>query len=548
MSFRTVLSNKKIILSSSVVILSLFVSFATCRFTTPTVFGGRDQGAIATAAINLAKYKSFTFSTPASQDLFQKYGPGKALNYPGFDYTKGGRLVTRFPKIYIAYLAGFYKLFGLKGIQYANFIPLFLFYVLFWLTLRQFFSEKISFLGFLIALTFFPFLWFAKYALTEIFMLALVWTGVYFLLIYQSSMNVRYMQIALAAFALSALTRVEGIAFFFLAAIYILALQKKKIIPKPKNFNKYLLVSTLFLLIIYAYLNFPALLDSSKNIIKAFLPGSLKESRPSANLYAYLGRIFLIYNALSYLILGLAGIVYAFLMSSQAKSRDLQEQSNKPTLKISRLASLARNDKLIIFFILFPSYFYLISPQITLDDPWFLRRFVFAVFPALIFYSVYFLNRFFYHKIFLYVTLVVLIATNIAVSQRFINLSENKDLLPQVEKLSQKFGPDDLILVDRMATGSGFSLMSEPMSALYGKNAVYFFNADDLKYISQDRYKNIYLAAPLSEDTAWYSDLIKGKPFSPENISNNFLEPSEKKWALAQNVESKTFAGIWKIK
>lgn len=165
-----------------IIFISILVSFAACYFATPTVFGGRDQGAIATAAIDLAKYKSFTFSTPASQDLFQKYGSGKALNYPGFDYTKDGKLSSRFPKAYIAYLAAFYAVLGLKGIQYANFLPLALFFILFWLTLQRFFPEKISFLGFLLAVTFFPFLWFAKYTLTEIFMLFLVWAGIYFLI------------------------------------------------------------------------------------------------------------------------------------------------------------------------------------------------------------------------------------------------------------------------------------------------------------------------------------------------------------------------------
>ena len=48
--------------------------------------------------------------------------------------------------------------------------------------------------------------------------------------------------------------------------------------------------------------------------------------------------------------------------------------------------------------------------MITLDEPWFLRRFVFAVFPALIFYTIYILQKFFRHKIFLYFVLVVLIA------------------------------------------------------------------------------------------------------------------------------------------
>jgi len=512
-----------------VLFLSFFISFITCYFATPTIFGGRDQGSIATAAIELVKNKSFSFSAPLSEDLFQKYGPGKALNYPGFNYTREGELITRFPKAYIAYLAIFYAILGLKGLQYANFLPLGLFLFLFWLTLRRFFSEKISFLGFLVAATFFPFLWFAKYTLTEIFTLFLIWTGIYFLISCRRPtsklVDVGRLQVSLVAFALSALTRIEGIIFFALAVIYILLLDRKKIFHLPKNLRKFLLLSTLFLATAYVFLNFPALSDSLKNVAKTFLPNSTKDSTPSPSLYLHLLRLFFNYNILVYLVLGLTGI---FLIA-----RKIKENWSKP--------------EFLVIFILFPSFFYLISPLISLDDPWMLRRFVFAVFPALIFYSVYFLNRFFYHKIFLYLTLSTLIAANSFLSWRFIPLSENKDFLPQVEKIFQKFGPDDLILVDRLAAGSGFSLLSEPLRTILGKNAVYFFNAEDLPLIDRSKYKNIYLAVSEEENKSWYTHLEK-TPAGSAMISNNFLEPSQEIFGLPVNIEYRGKIIFWKVK
>lgn len=522
------LSHNKFILST-IVFLAFMASFTTCYFATPTVFGGRDQGAIATAAIDLVKYKSFTFSAPVSEDLFQKYGPGKALNYPGFDYTKDGKLVTRFPKAYIVYLAAFYALLGLKGIQYANFFPLALFLILFWLTLRRFFPEKISFLGFLIAATFFPFLWFAKYALTEIFMLALVWTGIYFLIICRrptsTDLDVRRLQISLAALALSALTRIEGIIFFLIAISYIHILNRKKIISLPKNFQKYLFFSVLFLLIVYILFNFPSLSDSLKNIAKTFLPNSSRDSAPSASLYSHLIRVFFSYNILVYFFLGLASIFWLL--------KSFKRNWMKP--------------EFLPLFLTFPAFFYLISPQITLDDPWMLRRFIFAVFPALIFYSIYFINRFFRHKIFLYFALTALVAANSVISWRFLSFSENRDLLPQIEKISQKFGPADLILVDRLATGSGFSLLSEPMRTIFGKNAVYFFNSDDLNYIKSERYKNIYLIAPFSSKNTWYENIQKELVATTE-IENNVLTASSSAFDLARDQKISTPIGIWRKK
>ncbi|MFA6285078.1 MAG: hypothetical protein WC643_00930 [Parcubacteria group bacterium] len=509
-----------------VVLVSLLASFATCYFATPTVFGGRDQGSIGTAAIYLSQNHNLEIQNPIALDLFKKYGPGKALNFPGFDYAKNGDLISRFPVGYTSFLAAEYNLFGLKGIQYANFVPLFFFFAIFWLILKEVFDKKISFLGFLLAVTFFPFLWLSKYALTETYMLFLVSTGILFLLWQAKHKKNLFFWLALSAFSLSALVRIEGIVFFFLAIIYFFLLQKKESTAIPKNFKKYLLISTLVLLGLYTYLNFPDLVDSSKNLVKAFLPNSTKESAPSANLYSYLARIFFNYNLLAYLVIGLAGILVL--------AKNIRKNWTKP--------------EFLMIFITFPAFLYLLSPMITLDEPWLLRRFVFAVFPALIFFAVYALQKFFYHKIFLYIVLVVLIAGNSVVSWRFFALSENKDLLPQIERISQRFSADDLILVDRMATGSGYSLISEPLRTLYGKNAVYFFNADDLNYIDQSRYKNIYLIAPSPEKNSWYADLVKDRNFEVDLVTNNFLEPPESKWALAVNVQSEDFVGIWKIK
>jgi hypothetical protein len=529
MSFFKPITNYQLPITKSffVLFISFLAGLTTCYFATPTVFGGRDQGAIATAAIELVKNKSFSFSAPLSEELFQKYGPGKALNYPGFDYTREGKLITRFPKAYIAYLAVFYAALGIKGLQYANFLPLALFLFLFWLTLRQFFSEKVSFLGFLVAITFFPFLWFAKYTLTEIFMLFLVWTGIYFLISFRRRTSKACLQVSLAAFALSTLTRIEGMAFFALAVIYILLLDRKKIIRLPKNFPKFIFLSTLFLAIIYVFLNFPALFDSLKNIAKAFLPNSTKDSAPSPSLYLRLLELFFNYNILVYLVLGLAGI---FLIV-----RKMKENWSKP--------------EFLVIFILFPSFFYLVSPLISLDDPWMLRRFVFSVFPVLIFYTIYFLHHLFRHKIFLFLTLVVLIVANIFISWRFIFLSENKDLLSQVEEISQKFGPNDLILVDRLAVGSGFSLLSEPLRTIFGKKAVYFFNAEDLNFINRAKYSNIYLITPEinEEKPNWYADIEK-IPAGLATISNNFLEPSQERFGLPINMEYKGKIIFWRVK
>src|SRR4030042_2143637 len=96
-----------------------------------------------------------------------------------------------------------------------------------------------------------------------------------------------------------------------------------------RNDRKLIIIFAFFLIILYLFLNFPALSDSAKNFAKAFLPNSTKESIPSANLYSYLARIFFSYNILPYLILGLAGIIWSFCLSSRAKSRPARFHSRR---------------------------------------------------------------------------------------------------------------------------------------------------------------------------------------------------------------------------
>jgi hypothetical protein len=508
-----------------VILISLAVSFASCFWATPTVFGGRDQGSISSAAINLTSNHHFKFSTPLSADLFKKYGPGKALNFPGFDYASDGNLITRFPLGFTSYLGAAYALFGLRGLQYANLPFLFLFLVIFWLLLRQFFSRPISFLGFLISATFFPFLWFAKYTLTETYSLFLIWAGILSLIYFVTKKENIYFYIGLFSLALSAFVRIEGIVFLILAIIYFKFISKNRSLSKPK-FDKLFWWLAGLVIALYMILNFPTLLDSAKNITKAIIPSYGKDSAPSGALYQKLLFLFFDYNFLIYIIAGLTSLIYLFVNLRKNYARNLY----------------------IPAFILFPSILYIFFPLISLDDPWMFRRYVFAAFPLLILYSIYTINKFFYHKVFLYFTFIVLILANIVISVRFIDRSENKELLPQIEKMSQKFGDHDLILVDRLASGSGFSLLSEPLANLYHKNAVYFFNLDDLESIDERRYANIYLIAPIPEQTTWYLDLLKNKSFEYLYIENSFLTPSEKNFSLAQFEFGGTDSAIWKIK
>ena len=73
-------------------------------YTTPTIFGGRDEGSFANAAILLAQNHSLSDSSTVVQEFFEVYGPGKALNFPGFFYSTSGALKSQFLPGYTSWI------------------------------------------------------------------------------------------------------------------------------------------------------------------------------------------------------------------------------------------------------------------------------------------------------------------------------------------------------------------------------------------------------------------------------------------------------------
>jgi hypothetical protein len=85
---------------------------------------------------------------------------------------------------------------------------------------------------------------------------------------------------------------------------------------------------------------------------------------------------------------------------------------------------------------------------------------------------------------------------NLIVFIPYISRADNENLLSETQSLSHNFTNADLVLVDRDASGSGWSMVTGPMSFLYGKQAVYFFNPSDLAKIDTKKFSSVYLIVP----------------------------------------------------
>ena len=175
-----------------------------------------------------------------------------------------------------------------------------------------------------------------------------------------------------------------------------------------------------------------------------------------------------------------------------------------------------------------------------MDQPWMLRRFVFSLMPLAIFYSGLFIGQMLEKKFtkknknFLLaisgLVIFTLVMMNLFAFFRYLTFSENKGLLSKTKVLSDKFSDNDLVLIDRGTTTDGWDMISGPMSFLYGKNAVYFFNNNDLAKLDLKRFDKVYLIAP-DKQKSFYLNSTIGKrltvkddyifTFSKLNIDQN---------------------------
>jgi hypothetical protein len=494
----------------------IFVSILSFQ-ASPTIFSGRDQGSISEAGIRLAQNHRLEFSTPASQEFFKIYGPGRALNFPGFYYSQNGDLKTQFPIVYVAWLGIFFSIFGISGLIIANAILLFLFLLSFYFLSRIFLRTSPASGLLAIIATSFVIFWFAKFTLSENMALTLLWPGIvslYFFLQQKERKEFYYFS-SLALFSLLAFTRIEG--FFILIMVFVLSLvnrETRQFIFSNKKIRFFLpliLFFVIFLADLWVNLNF--FKEIGKALLENILPAKTealeldeKVIRPGF----YISNVFFQYGIFHYLILGIAGIIF-FIRKK-------------------------KYSELIPFLVVAPVFVYLFDAHISSDHPWMLRRYAFAIIPAVVFYTILafheWTKRF---KIIFSALLFFLFFLNLIIFSKFAFFAENKNLSQEATALSQNFSNNDLVLVDRLASGDNWTMLSGPMNFVNGKNSVYFFNPNDFQKLDLKKFAKIYLIAP-NENIAFYENSVL---WTRMNFVKNYTLDTKRLSIADENINNK---------
>jgi len=452
--------------------LALFALVIMLR-TEPSVFSGRDQGSIALAAWNLAEYHELAFRTPAGDAFFNIYGPGRALNFPGFTYTEAGALITQFPIGYTSYLALFVSWFGIYGLSIGNAV---LFTLSGW-TLFELLSLFVSrrtalYATALYATAFLP-VWLATLTLTENLAVFLFLSLALALVKLDREDDVRYLPLALTAGFLFMLTRIEGFAIAPLALAFILIRPRLRThflaLPKTWSIPAFFFLGFLFLRDLF--MNLPFYTVIGKAAVKFWHEIGNASNVGTAD--PALGPILFSYGLFPIFVLGIAALLFAFM-------------KRRFTLLIPVLLAL-------------PTLLYLIDGHISNDHPWLLRRYAFTIFPLLVLalatwwheWEARVEGKWKPRLVPVFFTLLFLL--QIVPTIRMLSAHEYQGLLDQIHRTSTSFTDRDLILIDREVSGDPYAMIAGPMANLDGKNAVYFFNPEDLPRLDQSAFERTYL-------------------------------------------------------
>jgi hypothetical protein len=166
---------------------------------------------------------------------------------------------------------------------------------------------------------------------------------------------------------------------------------------------------------------------------------------------------------------------------------------------------------LLPFLLALPTFIYLLSPSITPDHPWMLRRFLFSIFPSLLLSFLFTLHTLIekkkIHGIAASFILIFLILGQVPTFLAFLTPKSKLPLFSQTTSFASHFSPTDRLLIDREVTGDGFTMISGPLASLLHINAAYFFNPADMSRLPFPQDITTYLLIPETKFTSYRESL-----------------------------------------
>ncbi|MFH1182863.1 MAG: hypothetical protein V1690_01205 [Candidatus Moraniibacteriota bacterium] len=464
-------------------------------------FSGRDEGSYANAAVYLARYGGIHFQLPLLSYLNSEGPAHQSLNFPGF-VIKGDGLSSQFSPAYYVFLGLFFLVTQtVASFTLANGLLVLGGGTAFYLLLRLMFPRWVSFAGLLLILFHFLFLWFPRFTLSENLAFFLFFNLLLYLVLFRVTSDKAYILPVLLGAILLPITRPEG-WWLLLTTCAMLAFwhYKRTAILDFSRLKKELLIfgGGLFLSIYSVFEQLPIYkrlvrdwlewpttsgsyqqlgsgslsLGAVKNIIIALFP--------SWQRLWYFIKVEWIYGVLIFGFFAFA-LIIVYLWTRKSNYFSPRERI---IIGIAAIMS-------------FPFFTAFVSPQISPDHPWMLRRFFFVALPLGVL-SALILGLNYIKKMpqnynfpLISIFMAILLIPSFPAAGNFLTANIDEGRKEVLNQLSNRFKNNDYVFFQRESSGDGWHMWSEPLSSIYGINAAYVYSPKNITDLKQVLYSRI---------------------------------------------------------
>lgn len=525
--FQKFLNAREDLLKTLFLVVWLLWFFLLLFYAPFPAFSGRDEGSYANAAIYLAKFGDIHFQLPLLSYLKEEGLAHQSLNFPGF-VIKEENLTSQFSPAYYVFLGIFYIITRtVITFPLANGMLVLGGTTAFYLLLRLFFPRWVSFAGMLLIVFNFLFLWFPRFTLSENLAFFLFVNLILFLTLYRLSGDRNYMMPIILSVIIFSLTRPEGwwllLASLFMlffwrckkSVVFYLSQLKKEaaVFIGGLLFSFYAVIDQLpvYKRLVRDWLEWPNTADSYQQLGKGSLDsGALKNILaalfPSWQRLWYFIKVEWVYGVLIFGIFALATIIIYFW------TRQLNFFSSRERILIGVGALLG-----------FPFFAAFISPQISPDHPWMLRRFLFVVLPlgivAALMPGLNFIRKLpqNLNSPLAAIFMAALLIPSIPATGYFLTAGIDSGREEVLEQLGNYFKADDFVFLERSSSGDGWRMWAEPLSSIYGINAAYVYspqNISEIKQVINDRFLKGQKSFVILPDQSYHFEHELAKNFS----------------------------------
>ncbi len=394
------------------------------------------------------------------------------IDLPGFVLAPDKKTsIPQFHFSYISHLALHHIFLGIPGIKLANLLPLTIGLFSLFLIGKKITNTKAGFFTVLMMSTSFIIIWYSRRTFSEIYFMALIWFGILAFLKSYLENKTKFLMIAIASFGLLLFIRAEGVMIFGMfigvtAFLYLFAKKwRRQLISIVVPTAIVLLFFLFYSLKIQPAYNSQLILTLKKPLDLIF--GLFKTIGPVEKFAQsfdyvidrptlYIFQVLQAYNLLIPLGLGLIMVFWALLRIRRKKKNILF---------------------LIIFALIFPTFFELINLTIYHDQPWMLRRFLPTIIPFAYLFSSVFLIKFV--KSARYPLLFLILGVNLIISAPILTFVEFENILQnEVKEIAEVLPDDARIFYERQSSGR-FNL-DLPLRFVFNKENIVFKDAIEI--------------------------------------------------------------------